>query len=117
MSLQSKAKDAILTLIEKERDGQQIDRAMLKNVLGIFIEVGMTSMENYQNDFETFLLSATAAFYKRKAAIWIQATSCSHHCISNLIEHNQRLPWHDQTRLERRQNLEERVFHAKQSAL
>ena len=79
MALQSKAKDAILALIEKERDGQQIDRAMLKNVLGIFIEVGMGSMENYQNDFETFLLTATAAFYQRKAAIWIQASSCPYH--------------------------------------
>ena len=74
MALQSKAKDAILVLIEKERDGQQIDRALLKNVLGIFIEVGMGNMENYQNDFESFLLTASAGFYRRKAAIWIQAS-------------------------------------------
>lgn len=76
MACQARAKDAVLLLIEKERNGEQIERTMLKNVLGIFIEVGMGSMDNYQNDFETFLLTATAEFYSRKAANWIQA-SCS----------------------------------------
>lgn len=71
-SLQERARDAILVLIEKERDGEQIDRALLKNVLAIFIEVGMGSMDNYQKDFEAYLLTDTAAFYQRKAAAWIQ---------------------------------------------
>ncbi len=31
--MKKKAKDAILALVEKERDGEQIDRALLKNVL------------------------------------------------------------------------------------
>lgn len=34
------ARKAILALIERERNGEQIDRSLLKNVLGIFIEVG-----------------------------------------------------------------------------
>lgn len=72
VALQEKAKDAILVLIEKERDGDQINRTLLKNVLGIFIEVGMGGMETYQNDFEAHLLEETAVFYKRKAAAWIQ---------------------------------------------
>ena len=71
MVLQSKTKDAVLVLIEKERTGEQVDRTMLKNVLGIFIELGMGSMENYQNDFESFLLVETANFYQVKAAKWI----------------------------------------------
>lgn len=77
-ALQAKARDATLALIEKERDGEQIDRAMLKNILGIFIEMGMGSMEIYQTDFETDLLAKTAAFYKRKAAAWIQARKLLH---------------------------------------
>ena len=72
MVLQERARDAILALIDKERDGEQIDRALLKNVLGIFIEVGMGTMDNYQSDFEAFLLEETSAFYQRKAAAWIQ---------------------------------------------
>ena len=31
--MKKKAKDAILALVEKERDGEQIDRTLLKNVL------------------------------------------------------------------------------------
>jgi cullin 1 len=37
--VKQQAKDAILAAIDKERDGEQIDRSLLKNVLGIFIEV------------------------------------------------------------------------------
>ena len=33
VEMKKKAKDAILALVEKERDGEQIDRTLLKNVL------------------------------------------------------------------------------------
>ena len=33
MEMNRKAKDAILALVERERDGEQIDRTLLKNVL------------------------------------------------------------------------------------
>ena len=65
------AKTAALALIEKERDGELIDRTLLKNILAIFIEVGMGGMECYERDFEVALLSETSTFYKRKAALWI----------------------------------------------
>ena len=38
--MKRKAKDAILELIEKEREGEQIERLLLKNVLDIFMVVG-----------------------------------------------------------------------------
>ncbi len=53
-----KAKDAVLKLVEAEREGEQIDRTLLKNVLGIFIEVGMGAMDAYEKDFEEFLIKA-----------------------------------------------------------
>lgn len=71
-----KTKDAILQLIELEREGEQIDRTLLKNVLSIFIEVGMGTMTCYQSDFEQTLLKSTADYYKRKAAFWIEEDSC-----------------------------------------
>jgi hypothetical protein len=37
--IKKKAKDAVLKLIEREREGELIDRALVKNILGIFIEV------------------------------------------------------------------------------
>lgn len=71
MEVKKKAKDAMLAAIEKERDGDQIDRSLLKNVLGIFIEVGMGGMECYNEDFEQHLLSETASYYRKKATVWI----------------------------------------------
>ncbi|KAK4376319.1 hypothetical protein RND71_006996 [Anisodus tanguticus] len=63
-------------LIDQEREGEQIDRALLKNVLGIFVEIGMGEMEYYENDFEDAMLKDTAAYYSRKASNWIVEDSC-----------------------------------------
>jgi cullin 1 len=69
-------KDAVIALIDREREGEQIDRALLKNVLGIFVEIGMGSMDAYETDFEAFMLGDTGAYYSRKASSWIQEDSC-----------------------------------------
>ncbi|CAN4101184.1 unnamed protein product [Withania somnifera] len=74
--LKSKARDAVIVLIDQEREGEQIDRALLKNVLGIFVEIGMGEMEFYENDFEDAMLKDTAAYYSRKASNWIVEDSC-----------------------------------------
>ncbi|KAL2535560.1 Cullin-1 [Forsythia ovata] len=74
--LRSKARDAVITLINQEREGELIDRALLKNVLDIFVEIGMGQMDYYENDFEDVMLKDTAAFYSRKASDWIVEDSC-----------------------------------------
>lgn len=66
VEIKERAKDAVLAMIEKEREGEQIDRALLKNVLDIFIAVGMGQMDAYERDFEEKLLEDTSAYYKRK---------------------------------------------------
>jgi cullin 1 len=65
-----------LKQIDQEREGEQIDRALLKNVLDIFVEIGMGQMDYYENDFEAAMLKDTAAYYSRKAANWILDDSC-----------------------------------------
>lgn len=74
--LKSNARDAVITLIDQEREGEQIDRALLKNILDIFVEIGMGQMDYYENDFEDVMLQDTAAFYSRKASNWIVEDSC-----------------------------------------
>ena len=74
--LKGPAKDAVLALVDKERDGEQVDRALIKNALGIFVEMGMGGMEAYETDFEAFLLTDTAKHYARKASLWIEEDSC-----------------------------------------
>ncbi|EMS49792.1 Cullin-1 [Triticum urartu] len=74
--IKGKVKSAVISLIDQEREGEQIDRALLKNVLDIFVEIGLGSMECYENDFEDFLLKDTADYYSIKAQTWIVEDSC-----------------------------------------
>eukprot|EP00262_Sarcandra_glabra_P016332 TRINITY_DN5291_c0_g1_i3.p1 TRINITY_DN5291_c0_g1~~TRINITY_DN5291_c0_g1_i3.p1 ORF type:complete len:745 (+),score=137.19 TRINITY_DN5291_c0_g1_i3:230-2464(+) len=74
--INAKVRDAVISLIDQEREGEQIDRALLKNVLDIFVEIGMGNMECYENDFEEAMLKDTAAYYSRKASNWILEDSC-----------------------------------------
>ncbi|KAK3194026.1 hypothetical protein Dsin_025336 [Dipteronia sinensis] len=76
IELKDNAKDAIITLIDKEREGEQIDRSLLKNVLDIYVEIGMGQMDNYEQDFEAHLLRETGPYYSRKASNWIQEDTC-----------------------------------------
>lgn len=45
VEIKKKTKDAVLLLVEKERESELIDRALVKNILGIFIELGMGGMD------------------------------------------------------------------------
>lgn len=74
--INGKVRDAVISLIDQEREGEQIDRALLKNVLDIFVEIGLGSMDCYETDFETAMLNGTAAYYSRKASNWILEDSC-----------------------------------------
>ncbi|KAG2490035.1 hypothetical protein HYH03_011500 [Edaphochlamys debaryana] len=76
VEIKKRTKDAVLLLVEKEREGELIDRALVKNILGIFIELGMSNMDCYEKDFEEYLLTETSAFYRRKASEWIEQDSC-----------------------------------------
>ena len=66
----------LVNQIDQEREGEQIDRGLLKNVLDIFVEIGMGQMDYYENDFEAAMLKDTAAYYSRKASNWILEDSC-----------------------------------------
>ncbi|XP_075486880.1 cullin-1-like [Primulina tabacum] len=76
LEVDGKVRDAVISLIDQEREGEQIDRALLKNVLDIFVEIGMGQMNEYENDFEAAMLNDSAAYYSRKASTWILDDSC-----------------------------------------
>ncbi|KAK4265730.1 hypothetical protein QN277_026747 [Acacia crassicarpa] len=66
--INGKVRDAVISLIDQDREGKHIDRALLKNVLDIFVEIGM---DCYENDFESAMLKDTSSYYSRKASNWI----------------------------------------------
>lgn len=73
--MKTKARAAILKQIEAEREGEQVDTDLLRDVLAIFQEVGMGSLECYETDFEAALLTDTSAYYRRKGAAWAEEDS------------------------------------------
>lgn len=80
--VKTRARDALLALIHREREGESIDGMLVKNVLDIFIRVGMESgMRCYEDEFEAQLLASTAAYYQKKAAAWIAEDSCPEYMV------------------------------------
>ncbi|XP_049412004.1 cullin-1-like [Solanum stenotomum] len=68
--------DAVIALIDQEREGEKIDRVLLKNVIDLYIDMGKGRMDYYVNDFEEAMLRDSACHYSRKASTWIVEDSC-----------------------------------------
>ncbi|XP_048136089.1 cullin-1-like isoform X2 [Rhodamnia argentea] len=60
--------------INQDRDGNQVDKSLLKNVLDVYIECGILERQRdfYEKDFEAYLLEETRIYYSRKASSWIR---------------------------------------------
>lgn len=67
--------------INKEREGAQIDRDLLKKVVDVFVDIGNGTDENYEYDFEEPMLKDTASYYSRKGLMWIVEESCPDYMI------------------------------------
>lgn len=76
--LKGRARQAVLDLIHCEREGESIDRTLIKNLLDIYITMGMNSMECYEGDFEGQLLNTTAEYYR-----WDDAQGLDLHLAEN----------------------------------
>ncbi|XP_021813557.1 cullin-1-like [Prunus avium] len=64
-------REAAIRLIDEEREGGEIDRALLKNVIDIFVEIGAGQMDAYEKDFEGYMLNDTRDYYSRRASRWM----------------------------------------------
>ncbi|KAH7574589.1 hypothetical protein JRO89_XS03G0317400 [Xanthoceras sorbifolium] len=62
---------AVLSLINQEREGLQIDCDLLKNVLHIFVEIDKYGNTKYYEDFEQVMLVNTSAYYSQLASEWL----------------------------------------------
>jgi len=65
-----KARTAILTCIERERDNEAQDRDLLQEAVNVFTEMGYNSgqkMKIYKGDLEKFVLEHASLFYKARA--------------------------------------------------
>ncbi|KAH6769721.1 hypothetical protein C2S52_014524 [Perilla frutescens var. hirtella] len=67
--------DAIASLIERDREGEQADLSLAKQVLSIFEEIGGDALKNYEKDIEVAMVEASAEFYSKKALDWMATLS------------------------------------------
>nr|CCA24215.1 PREDICTED: hypothetical protein isoform 2 [Albugo laibachii Nc14]CCA26937.1 Putative cullin putative [Albugo laibachii Nc14] len=68
----TRAKSVVLQLIDKERNGELIDTAMIRNCIEIYEVMGMKSfLSVYQNYFEIEFLQSTGIFYLNKSKSWL----------------------------------------------
>ncbi|KAI3977410.1 hypothetical protein MKX01_000323 [Papaver californicum] len=75
-----KVKDVVISLINRERQGNEIDRGLVKDVLEVFVEIGnengKDNLDYYVNDFETAFLTDMVDYYTRKGSDSITAIEC-----------------------------------------
>ena len=74
--------------IDEERDGQIIDRTLVKNVLDTYIELGQdltadhdrprpdSGSKLYSEDFQDAFRQGTVDYYSKKAQTWIVEDTC-----------------------------------------
>lgn len=73
--LNNQVRDIVISMIGREREGEQINQALVKNVLDIYVEIGEGSTKYYATDFEEAMLNDATSFYSKKASIWIVSLS------------------------------------------
>lgn len=67
----------LLKEIERERNGQRIERLYVSGAIEMLMEVDMQqSMKLYVQEFESLLIQQTKEFYRNEAASFITQSSC-----------------------------------------
>jgi cullin 1 len=81
-SKDQKLTGAILRLIERERNGRDIDHGLVKKVVESFMTLGIdqndlkrVSLDVYEKHFEMPFLEATEKYYKLKAEAFLASNS------------------------------------------
>lgn len=69
--IKPEATAAIIALIDEERDGNMIDKTLIKTNIELYENIGMGNLESYTNDLEQPLLDATRDYYAKKRELWI----------------------------------------------
>mmetsp|Transcript_10856 Transcript_10856/g.33497 ORF Transcript_10856/g.33497 Transcript_10856/m.33497 type:complete len:745 (-) Transcript_10856:58-2292(-) len=65
--------NAMIALIDAERDEALIDRGLVKNCVELLEAMGMGSLDAYVTDFEDQLLAGTKEYYARKSQEWVES--------------------------------------------
>jgi len=75
MNSKENSTSAIISLIDEEREGEIIEKSLVKSIVELYESMGMGSLDAYTNDLEQPLLEGTRSFYGRKREDWIAKDS------------------------------------------
>ncbi|KAJ6231235.1 cullin-1 [Anaeramoeba flamelloides] len=87
LPLKNKIINAVLRFISNERNGEHVDRSLLKKTTEIFVSLGHTkqpnegSLEIYQKDFEKQFYKETDIFYERESNKFLSEINVSEYMI------------------------------------
>eukprot|EP00727_Mastigamoeba_balamuthi_P013771 m51a1_g9016 putative cullin c (746) ;mRNA; r:171252-174367 len=66
-----------LDLVHRDRNGEVVDRSLLKNLTQMLMDVGVNSRTVYEEDFEKAFLESSAHFFRKESQDFIEVNSCS----------------------------------------
>lgn len=69
------ARQALLRVINQERQGEHIDQDLVKGVIEMFIDLGIGNLTVYTSEFEEAFLPASSDYFVRQAAGWLTEDS------------------------------------------
>ena len=79
------ARGAILNCIQRERDGEEQDRDLLRDSILVYVELGnklkKVELQIYKEDFHKALVAQTKQYYKQKSRFWLDQQSCPEYLI------------------------------------
>ncbi|XVF58253.1 hypothetical protein PTKIN_Ptkin07bG0049700 [Pterospermum kingtungense] len=71
--IQSRLQDTLLENIRRERNGEVIERGLLRSITKMLMDLGPSV---YQNDFEKHFLEVSADFYRLESQEFIESCDC-----------------------------------------
>ena len=70
---QARLKDTLLELVLRERNGEVINRGLMRNIIKMLMDLGLSV---YQEDFEKHFLGVSANFYCLESQKFIESCDC-----------------------------------------
>merc|ERR1719498_1681463 len=72
-NIKSVTTQEILSVIRQDREGEKIDKNLIKSIVALYEKMGMDSLDTYIVDLETPLLKETRLYYAQKGLQWLNA--------------------------------------------
>jgi len=72
----SRLRSILLQEILHERQGQVIDRGLIKNVLSMLVDLGIDGVAVYEQQFEYYFLEETKKFYRIESLAFLSENTC-----------------------------------------